>query len=335
MNNLVTLVLILHNRHRNIDRLLKFYETVNFQIIIADSSRKPYRTPILKSNVRHLYTPSLSFTEKLEKVLFEIDTKYVVLCADDDFIIPQSIIECIEFLEYNSDFAAAQGKCISYRLDHRFPDYIDYRLMYPDTNYDILDDDPLSRLKTFFSKYRSLLYAVHRTDILKICFEGAGSKIRNLYLNEYLTACIPVALGKVRELNFLFQVREFSETSDDKVTDNLDRILSRTEYSAEASNFIEHAATRIAEHTGLSIDVSRKGVREALEIYINSSIITYEVKPSVKKRLGIYLSKISSSVAEKILTKRILDHRVQLSHYLSDLEMEKLSRVSEIIKSNL
>ena len=47
-----------------------------------------------------------------EKIIYStqyIETDYVVLCADDDTIIPSSLMKCKEFLDNNKDFASAQG----------------------------------------------------------------------------------------------------------------------------------------------------------------------------------------------------------------------------------
>ncbi len=42
MNNLITLILIVHNRHKNLNRLLKYYDGFLTPLIIADSSEEKH-----------------------------------------------------------------------------------------------------------------------------------------------------------------------------------------------------------------------------------------------------------------------------------------------------
>src|SRR6476469_32421 len=113
MTPYVTLILILHNRTQNMLRLMEYYAGIEWPVIIADSSTQPMNM-IFEKNIDYSYTPGLTFTQKIEHVLDKVQSKYVVMCADDDFIVPGAIAECCAFLDENSGYSTAQGRCIKY-----------------------------------------------------------------------------------------------------------------------------------------------------------------------------------------------------------------------------
>ena len=78
------------------------------QSSLQDSSTEKHHFDKLKENWQHIYTPGLFFTKKVEVVLDKVKTPYLLMCADDDFIIPKSILQCVSFLEENKDYVIAQ-----------------------------------------------------------------------------------------------------------------------------------------------------------------------------------------------------------------------------------
>ncbi len=293
MKDRVSLILILHNRHRNIDRLLEYYKDFSSSIIIADSSNNKYNLSASGSNIKHIYTPHVSYTSKIESVLNIVETPYVVMCADDDFIIESSIYKCIDFLNANEDFSAAQGIAIQYLKDSITSKTINYELLYMNMGYDFEDKDPLIRLERFLSNYRSILYAVHRTSLLKLAYKNAGSVIKNLYLNEYLSCIVPVIVGKCKQLPILYQVREFSESSDDKITPNLDKIYYDTAFEKEREEFIDVVVNNAKVICGLDAKAVKENISILLSKFSKSPLIgENEREISFKKRIGAVIQNI-------------------------------------------
>ena len=118
---MLTILMPTQNRVSFLRRAITFYENENlpFRIVLADSS-----APEMKGEVaRIVETSSLKIRlinypfgfspfKKFEDALSSIDTEYVVMIADDDFIFPDALIGCVEFLKRNSDFAAARAEAI-------------------------------------------------------------------------------------------------------------------------------------------------------------------------------------------------------------------------------
>ena len=49
------------------------------------------------------------FAERVSQGLSYVDTEYAVLCADDDFLIPQGLNKAVKFLKNHKDFSSAHG----------------------------------------------------------------------------------------------------------------------------------------------------------------------------------------------------------------------------------
>jgi glycosyltransferase domain-containing protein len=334
MTSSVTLILILHNRHKNLARLLEFYKDFSSPIIIADSSSEKYKLNEERYKVQHLYTPGYSFTKKIENALSIVKTPFVVMCADDDFIIVNSIYKCVAFLEANNDYTIAQGMAIQYKKDSITTSKIELGLLYRNNIvYDVENGEPFKRLQNFFKNYRSVLYAVHRTDILSIAYRNAGNIVNNLYLNEYLSAIVPIIAGKYKELSILYQVREYADDSDDKTTPNLDKIFSRIEYKTELHKFIELATINIFPvYTAPKEEISNELIRQLL-IFSKSPLIGENKRPvSKKKQLGLLIQSIPFFGKWLIHINRKIERKKQLKEIYKSDEENNLNAINILLK---
>ncbi len=99
-----TLVIPTYDRTKLLAQSLGYLVGQHFHspIVIADSSP----SPVCESNeslvasvedkldIRYLrYDPHVTLTSKLAGALEKVDSKYSVVCADDDFVLPQAIGE--------------------------------------------------------------------------------------------------------------------------------------------------------------------------------------------------------------------------------------------------
>lgn len=333
MDRPVTLILILHNRHKNLDRQLDYYKDFSSPIIIADSSENKHQLRQGSNYIKHVYTPGKTFAQKIESVLEEVQTEFVVMCADDDFIIPQSIYDCVDFLGSNKEYSVAQGNCIRfYRSSLALRD-IQYDLVYEIKSYDVESDDPFFRLRQMFRNYRSVLYAVHRTDILRLAYRNAGSVVHNLFLHEYLTAIVPVFSGKYKEFPFLYQVREFAEGSDDKLTDNLNVIFNESRYESELANFIDQMTENVSSVIPAETSKIRGVIETVLKKFSESPLIGNHPKPMhFKKRVGGFIRRIPLIGEWLIQKSREMERKKSLDKALGPNDFKHLSEIETALK---
>ncbi len=333
--NLVTLVLILHGRHDNLDRQLLYYKNKGVNILIADSSNEEHNFSYFENIWTYKFFNGLNYTQKIEAVLQLVKTPYIALCADDDFIIPNALFNCVEYLERNLSYSIAQGNCICYAKESVETKNIVFKPLYPPLNNDFNESDPFKRLESFLSNYRSVLYAVHRTEVLKEAFLDAGKKISNLFLNEYLTIFIPLMQGKCKELPILYQIREYALDSDDKTSDNLGTILTNKSYKTEKESFIEFIVSKISLATDCNAEHIEKFVQDLITKFSQSKfVINNPENINFKKKVG-KLIKYFPLIGNKIIIRnREKELEKRLSKVVNTSEdLKHLAEINEVLRA--
>jgi glycosyltransferase domain-containing protein len=275
----VSILVPTHNRHAYLARLLDYYHLESFRIVIADSSETRYNGP-LGEDVRYFHLPGHSMTSKLSLVMDQIDTPYMLMCADDDFIIPAAIHTCVQFLSGHPSFSVAMGNVICY-LRNSIDDFrLEFAAIFPaGTKPVIEEEDPLTRLDLFFSGYHEIFYAVHRTENLRQGFRGAGPVVTQLYLNEYLTVICPLLKGKFIELPVLYHVREYAPDTGGRHAPNVDAIFTDELYAREYENFLTLQSSPAAAMGGLD----KETVRERLDLTLRK----FAGELRLKKQRGV------------------------------------------------
>jgi glycosyltransferase domain-containing protein len=87
--------------------------------------------------------------------------KYFLWVADDDWLDPNYIATCVDFLENNPDFSIAAGKCY-YHKDFN-------TVLHSSSNFSIENDSPSLRIYKYFRTVtlNGYYYGVMRTDLAK------------------------------------------------------------------------------------------------------------------------------------------------------------------------
>lgn len=310
----ITILIPSHNRHRYLNRIISYYEQFNVKVLIADSSNQVYGPSMPNQNFTYYHLPHLSLPKKLAFALSKISTKYVAMCADDDFITKNGIEHCISFLNENTDYIAAQGNCVCYNKADTINKAVEFYPMYFDQlNFEIYRNDFFDRIDLFFKQYRTIFCAVHYTKILQLTFSQTIN-ISNLFLNEYLTAIIPLSMGMYKELNVFYQVRENAEDSGDKTTDNLDRIIENEKYKEEFNLYINYIAQIIIKnYPQIGEDKIKNKLIETLKNF-SATLNEKSIKiVSFKKQIGNFVGKT-------IVGKKL----VKINRYLEREKMLKL-----------
>ena len=120
----------------------------------------------LKDTIHYLHCPNSLFTERLEKVINLISTKYVAMISDDEFFIPSALISCIKELEVNKDLVSCGGLCIQFNYKKN---KVNGRRFYQSMkNYTLLHDNPFERMLAHMNPYTpSSIYSVVRSEVWK------------------------------------------------------------------------------------------------------------------------------------------------------------------------
>ncbi|VVQ20200.1 hypothetical protein PS938_04864 [Pseudomonas fluorescens] len=168
LSELFTVVLITHNRKAFLRRALQYYSSYSAKVMVLDSSVQgddSIAVDFPSVDYRHLpdYT-YLGFQQKLAYGVSQVTTPYMVLAADDDFMLHGALTDSVNFLEANPDYGMCHGYCLMYLTHANFVQY--YRRdkkVQEDYNAERAQD----RILDYMGQYIPPFYAVHRTALLQ------------------------------------------------------------------------------------------------------------------------------------------------------------------------
>lgn len=209
-----------YNRPHFLKRLLLYYQEQKFPytIVVADSGFAPsceanqnvvaFLRNTLSINYE-IYHPDMSLPLKIAQALNTVNSKYAVICADDDFIVPKSIELCVRFLEANADYSIAHGHALrlfSYASANHDEHHSLRIETYPQCIIDF--NDPRLRLQKHLKDYTATFYSVHRRSDLIHNMQVCHDNTADIRFGELLPSCLSLIQGKSKRLDILYMVRQ-------------------------------------------------------------------------------------------------------------------------------
>jgi glycosyltransferase domain-containing protein len=282
----VTIVIPTRYRHPYLMRLLDYYDNSEAELLVADSTNVSFPGPKQYGNVRYFHYPDASYSEKMADVLQYVKTKYTVLCADDDFIIPSSILSCVEFLETQLDYASAQGHYVAFFHGENLWAYPLY--LYA-TGYDVNLSQPEERIEQNMNPYMQLIYAVHRTQTLKHYFQIIRSQNINAVLIELGLGLIACINGRHRMLPVFYSAREIIMNSIGHLAPKFEKIVNDPGISEEYERFLTLITAHLCEKSGMALSEARGSVERAIDSFINKFIPENEGRHSIEYKMRKYV----------------------------------------------
>lgn len=180
------------------------------QIVVSDHTEDGNQDAVSKivGNYKQLdivvehHPASMHFLERLVACARVAKTPYVVVHADDDFMLPAAIDESVAFLDRNPDFVGCQGRTFFLKL--RAP-----RSCAPKINRSMTraEKDAVSRIANQCANFTPTLYALTRREAFIEVNHAALSHTTNVVFWQYLSSCLLLAKGKLRVLDSLYYLR--------------------------------------------------------------------------------------------------------------------------------
>lgn len=204
-NSEITVIVPTHNRHDYLKRSFEYFKSSGVQVIYCDSSDVAFSDSI-PEDIVYSHLPGQTFHQKIFNTLLKIDSRYVALCADDDFIIINALFDGERFLNENDQYVSVLGHYVEFKKDF---DGIFSNIYMNNRGRDISADDVKIRLKNYFSDYFMILWAMHRREILLKAFEFFNTcNFNNDNFYEIILGAISCGEGKIKSLPRLWGVRE-------------------------------------------------------------------------------------------------------------------------------
>jgi len=223
--NLFTLVLLVKGRDEFSKRWLKYIDEINFKypVVISDGANDGYVKKMLENytfnnqidlKFRQFDTNSgfHAYYEMKRDTLNEVNTKYVMVCDNDDFVIENGITEIINFLENNNEYISASGSILNFEIDNWKSKPYGNLFFLPSYKYTRKDDPVLDwykQINLVFNFFQPNFYNIFKTEILRQIYkETADLSFSDLTINEFFIQLRANTLGKSKILNMPHYIRQ-------------------------------------------------------------------------------------------------------------------------------
>ncbi|UYP48041.1 hypothetical protein NEF87_004326 [Candidatus Lokiarchaeum ossiferum] len=343
----LTIIIPTYNRPLYLERCLGYFNFTKckYKIIVADSSCEKNKElneiiiakfPDINICYNNSFTLDTMLFRKIKTIIDQIETEYCVICADDDFIIPNKIKNSLNFLNSNPSFTAVAGYSIVFineRNIFKKPKVIwqnYHQQLFPYMNN--TNENMKLRLNQTFSHYFPTFYYFHRTKFLKMIFEETLKFTNDYRFGELFPALTTTIHGKIKTLDFYSGAREFLEQSDGKVAEKISDFIEKGTYDHKFSKFKAGLVENILKTTNLSkVDAIRQ-IDEGMQLYLkigsnlkkkkngSSSFLTVKIRKIV---VNIILSIKNSKINKIIRKKRFWAENFPEEEYFDDVRVIK------------
>jgi glycosyltransferase domain-containing protein len=277
-----TILVPTYNRPHYLKRILDYYNDSNqrnrFQFIVGDSShfneRKENKQIVQSFAGLHItyidnYSEKLNSLQKFADMVQKVKTRFCVFCADDDFVTPDGIMEAVDFLDKNKDYAVAHGHYVRFYLSKgKIKPHFAWAPRYPAYS-SIAYADAKSRLTFHLSNYNvPTTYAVHRTTELKKAYrEFIKSGVDPWLFGEILPSVLTLIYGKMKKLDVFHSARDSSTFKGAKWPSLVDFIENGT-YAKNYAKFRKCLAQNLSKTGKIKLKEAEKTVDDAMALYI-------------------------------------------------------------------
>tara|TARA_Y100001958_G_C21212667_1_gene538255 strand:+ start:525 stop:1589 length:1065 start_codon:yes stop_codon:yes gene_type:complete len=219
LNSLDNLSLIIpsHERKELLNRSIDFWSAAGVKnIIVLDSSEKINKYVSNKVKT-YIHLPNVGFIDKFKFSIDNIKTDYVLVCADDDYVSTESIIECIKFLNNNLSFVAAHGHYCDFRYVGK-SNSIRWQPKYSYVSPSLEFEDPIDRLGIHLNYYTPILYSVIKKETFVNSYAELAIYKKNIQIEytpfyEIFWSSMQVLKGKVKRIDSLYSLRRYMPNS--------------------------------------------------------------------------------------------------------------------------
>lgn len=201
----LTLIIPTHNRQNYLPRSISYYSSINFDVIYCDSTVEAYDfdTPL---NISYLHLPNYSFSQKILHVLEKVNTSFVALCADDDFVLSSALSLGYEIISKNNNVTTVIGNIVQFH--EKFDNYFFTNTIYDSINF---NSTPNKNVEKFLCDYRQILWGIYKKDILINSFKILNEvKFNNDNFFELVISVLSAYNGEIKFLNNILSARELS-----------------------------------------------------------------------------------------------------------------------------
>ncbi|MGH6689838.1 MAG: TIGR00180 family glycosyltransferase [Gammaproteobacteria bacterium] len=206
-------------------RCLDHLKSVQYlgHVVLADDSTGEHREFVESCASRypelwidvHLYEHRTRFLDKLCQSMERIRARLVMLCGQDDFVVPSAVERVARALDADAGLACARGRIARFYIRGRDSGGANGVAVefarYPMRAY--REVRAVERVVGHIRAYSSTLYSVHRRPLLIESFRRTEAATNNVIFMQYLSSCITAAQGRIECVDALFLARQAHSAS--------------------------------------------------------------------------------------------------------------------------
>ena len=258
---MITICIPSYQRKERIKKLLAYYSelNVNFRILVGLSDEDQiYNEVVAYKNqlriadlINIVPTPGKDVIETMSILLDIADSEYAILNCDDDFLIPEALMEMKEFLDNNSEYEAVNGKVLLFNSQNLL--LYDYKMK------SLINKTASERLEEFSLDYFGILFSLFRTESYKQIMDVP--EIRSIPLREEIySSFFATLVGKIGHIRKIFLIRSYGHERRDMGSYIDDHSLNLMR---------EFIGNKILETENLTSFDVQKNIDKALENYFS------------------------------------------------------------------
>lgn len=215
----LTILIPTYNRPKYLERVLAYFNNFEYfkpNIFILDSSFEDNKI-VNEATVKNLnndrikyyhFDSAVNFFKKINFGIEKTTTEYLALCADDDFLTEEGLIESIKTLESNKDLYSVKGKNLYFvKSMSNIKEYDFFPGLY--------ENDSIDRLHSMTKGFvATLMYQVFTIEKYKIMYkfleDNRAMLPENNTFQEYLFYFMVILTGKIGKINVDLNIRDKS-----------------------------------------------------------------------------------------------------------------------------
>lgn len=271
----ITIIVPTFNRADFLSRLLAYYARAGFrgQILVGDASGVEQAAMVQKTveehrdclNVHYHPLPGVSIAQTVCVLNGFVQTSFVTLIGDDDFLVTEGLRRCARFLKDHPDYAAANGLgglmlIEGGKVYGRIQDLGDYPMKGIDAQ------DPGERLESLLKDYYVPLFSLFRKDVWIHMWPDASNVRDVTFMAELLPNCTGVVMGRIKHLNVLYLIRQGHQRRY-TLRDSYDWMTSAEWQPAYMFFYVR--LMEVLKAQGVNESNSIRRIKESFWIYLN------------------------------------------------------------------
>lgn len=310
MNTKLGIIIPTMNRPDFIIRQLRYYAQVKCPctIYIGDSSDKEASKKIQKEieklkniiSVKYLQYPKMGGVPCIRELIKNVQEKFIAFVGDDDFLVPDTLTKCVEFLESHSDYATAHGYAVTFKTENdavfgKITKIKDYK------RSEACDDTAVQRVSRILEDYYVTLFSVHYTDkllknweISKNIFDSHFS-----FSSEITPGCLDVIDGKSKLIESLGLVRQMHDMR--LVLQTTFNLITHDSWQPEYKIFIDLVSKAAADRDRIPLEKAKKAIKLSYWYYLQYWLA---------KDYAMETSNFSCQKTKKISLKRLIAEKI-------------------------